>query len=881
MDLFCDAGNKMKIIKALHVSIWYCLLSVLISIAMYCNIFADQTQGMSYEERVDCQTAIEKIYWEHRIWPAENSAYKPSFDLIMPENIIRLKVEDILKKTQALDYYWQRPIEGFQLQAEMIRIAQYTKQPEILREIWKALDNSPQVIAECLARPVLVDRHIRVWYEQDERFAEQKLSFDDWWKKVQANFSTSIEELNYKYFLPQINDSSCIDDTWVPTEGPPEKRRYHTAVWTGVEMIIWGGEDSEYFNTGARYNPAVDYWVPVSLENCPQARYSHTAIWTGTEMVVWGGYSSSGYLSTGGRYNPASDSWIATSTLNAPQARMSHTAIWTGAEMIIWGGLSVSSTYLNTGGRYNPFADFWTSTNMVNVPVGRCYHSAIWTGNEMIIWGGASSYSTFLDTGGRYNPVTDNWNNISVLNVPQARERHTAIWTGTEMIIWGGDSGFSTFFNTGGKYNPLLDSWVATSMNDVPDVRNEHSAIWTGSEMIIWGGDNIASGYLDSGGRYNPGGNSWVATSMLNVPVARELHTAVWTGTEMIIWGGNGFNTGSRYNPTSDSWIPTSQNNVPSKGSVVASVWTGIELIVWGGTGGYEIYLNTGGKYNAVTDTWTATSLVDAPAARDLHTAIWTGTEMIIWGGKGSGSTNYFKSGGRYNPASDSWIATSTVNAPNGRRNHSAVWTGGEMIVWGGFYQDSSSHYVNTGGRYNPYLDSWIATTTINAPIPRENHTAVWTGNEMIVWGGLIYLYSDGNLYLSNGGKYNPVGDTWSLSTANNTPVGRIGHTAIWTGTEMIVWGGRYYSTSYYYLNSGGKYYPEIDSWISTPLLNAPAARYGHSAVWTGTEMIVWSGSASSYLKTGGRYNSSTDSWTATSITNAPLGRLNHAAAWT
>ena len=90
--------------------------------------------------------------------------------------------------------------------------------------------------------------------------------------------------------------------------------------------------------------------------------------------------------------------------------------------------------------------------------------------------------------------------------------------------------------------------------------------------------------------------------------------------------------------------------------------------------------------------------------------------------------------GGRYNPGTDSWIATSTANAPTGRRFHTAVWTGSEMIVWGGYDTDGA---LNTGGRYNPGTDSWIATSTTNAPIGRYNHTAVWTGSEMIVWGGL------------------------------------------------------------------------------------------------------------------------------------------------
>ena len=52
------------------------------------------------------------------------------------------------------------------------------------------------------------------------------------------------------------------------------------------------------------------------------------------------------------------------------------------------------------------------------------------------------------------------------------------------------------------------------------------------------------------------------------------------------------------------------------------------------------------------------------------------------------------------------------------------------MIVWGGF--SGIEREVNTGGRYNPSTDSWIATSTTNAPSRRDFHTAVWTGSRMI-----------------------------------------------------------------------------------------------------------------------------------------------------
>ena len=59
-----------------------------------------------------------------------------------------------------------------------------------------------------------------------------------------------------------------------------------------------------------------------------------------------------------------------------------------------------------------------------------------------------------------------------------------------------------------------------------------------------------------------------------------------------------------------------------------------------------------------------------------------------------------------------------------------------EMIIWGGEIYPITVDF-GTGGRYNPSTDTWTRTSTIGAPAPRALHAAVWTGSEMIVWGGL------------------------------------------------------------------------------------------------------------------------------------------------
>jgi hypothetical protein len=75
-----------------------------------------------------------------------------------------------VRNSQALEDYWQRPITPDQLQAQMERIANHTKQPAVLREVFAALGNDPFVIAECLARPVPAERLLTELYSHDQRF---------------------------------------------------------------------------------------------------------------------------------------------------------------------------------------------------------------------------------------------------------------------------------------------------------------------------------------------------------------------------------------------------------------------------------------------------------------------------------------------------------------------------------------------------------------------------------------------------------------------------------------------------------------------------------------------------------------------------------------
>jgi N-acetylneuraminic acid mutarotase len=165
------------------------------------------------------------------------------------------------------------------------------------------------------------------------------------------------------------------------------------------------------------------------------------------------------------------------------------------------------------------------------------------------------------------------------------------------------------------------------------------------------------------------------------------------------------------------------------------------KMLIWGGYNPSTQVGKSGGQYNAATDTWSAISTTSAPVERYDHVSVWANTKMFVWGGFGAGGS--LNSGGTYDPAGDTWSAMSTTNVPSARYAHSTVYDSGDdtVIVWGGY---TGTGYTNSGGTYRMANDDWCPTSTTNAPTARSNHTAVWTGTKMIIWGG--YNTSSGPL---------------------------------------------------------------------------------------------------------------------------------------
>ena len=223
----------------------------------------------------------------------------------------------------------------------MDRMAQHTKQPEVLRELFEALGNDPFVIAECLARADA----------RGAKLATVAPVKQSWVAKPETQVPITMAAVTANYTLPAIATPSggCIDDTWTPTSltnAPDARERSHGSVDRQRNDRLGDGVGAPSISTLAGdTTPAPTVGQRRAPSMRPTGRAVHTAVWTGSEMIVWGGSRLDGSSNTGGRYNPSTDSWIATTTSQRARCPIRFTRqSGRGSEMIVWGGTIAAGT---------------------------------------------------------------------------------------------------------------------------------------------------------------------------------------------------------------------------------------------------------------------------------------------------------------------------------------------------------------------------------------------------------------------------------------------------------------------------------------------------------------------------------------------------------
>jgi len=347
---------------------------------------------------------------------------------------------------------------------------------------------------------------------------------------------------------------------WSQLPAAPIPPRWQASVvWTGTEMLVWGGGSEvgaeTFLADGAAYNPTTGQWrmlPPGPLS----ARFGQAAVWDGTELLLWGGFTSpTAVAEDGASYDPATNAWR--SLPPAPlSARADALAVWTGASMIILGGGPAVPAggwdSIHDGAAYDPSTDAWTHIAGPAVPAGHGirWDGAMQAGNQLLAW---SDWATTTPCGANctlggggsdvfaFNEATGAWR-LMPPSSGALEGVEQLFWTGSVVIArggrWCGGCGGGPRPVVTAEYDPLSNRWTSVVADPLAWAsESELPSAWTGSALFSF---NQSTSALDPVHPLAPGdASAWDPTAgWVRLPSAPLTcgGPALWTGTEVLFY---------------------------------------------------------------------------------------------------------------------------------------------------------------------------------------------------------------------------------------------------------------------------------------------------------------------------------------------------------
>lgn len=303
---------------------------------------------------------------------------------------------------------------------------------------------------------------------------------------------------------------------------------------------------------------------------------------------------------------------------------------------------------------------------------------------------------------------------------------------------------------------------------------------------------------------------------------ARPYAASAWTGTEAVFWAGSSlsrgfaYSDGAAFDPTTDSWR---RLTVPGWGHPgLSSVFFDGEL--------YALAKGGGTRFDPVNGTW-----VDLPEVDDMYLAAAVATDDAVWG---LGPTSVNPAGqpdvaiARYEPSTESWVysrvfegtdETSAIVAGLTQLETQVIWAGEEIVAWngtqGGLAFDPATEQwrtitpptVASGAPTDGMLAVTDAGVALLAEVDRVNGQSQWdvalrVGEEWSWRDSRIPIQSPDTVSVVAAGDWvvifseldDPItvhvpSGEW-MKHDNGPLAGLTAPNAVWTGTQLVVWGG-------------------------------------------------------------------------------------------
>lgn len=331
------------------------------------------------------------------------------------------------------------------------------------------------------------------------------------------------------------------DRRWELTRGAPmPSREPEAVVWTGTQLLVWGGwNGARAFGDGAVWSAETGWREMADSPLRPRTAFSWT--WTGDQMLVWGGAAGPQHrervFADGASYDPKTDTWSAVAS-GPLRARQDADSIWTGEAWIVVGGYGATQPLESSAAPKVGVVEMSESCDGMT-----CEGSAGVSGGLPP----EAKQREFHDAA-RYDPATNRWTRIA----PAPRGRRLLAGVAYDRVISYGSRGYA-------EYVPGDDSWTRRGSPVVDANLSAWDAVAVGGRIVLLNsGPMVSMGDTDRPRRlrgvvYDDEHNLWDDLTEADTPQRHGAVVAV-VAKHVFVWGGSSVTTDISRGFRGDPW---------------------------------------------------------------------------------------------------------------------------------------------------------------------------------------------------------------------------------------------------------------------------------------------------------------------------------------
>ena len=312
---------------------------------------------------------------------------------------------------------------------------------------------------------------------------------------------------------------------WRTVTSPLGRRVNPNTMWTGAEVLVWGGDDGSGSGirlSGALFNPITGSWR--SIAPSPFNSSPVSAVWAQNRAVFANGEMVA-------NYEPATNRWTTGAT--GMKAKNAPLLVYTGTTVLGWYFEGLQGAVGASGFRIDPTTGVLDATPLPTPPRAVGYDAtSLWTDREWMIFPAGDSR-----VGMAFDPATNRWRELPT--APIEFVRRLIVWTGTEVIAYGIDPRRPDLVASV-AYEPSTNRW-----RSLADIRIPTTALKDGSEYSIdvprlaWTGSLVLllSSFDDPARAiYANDPHSGTAQPLPPLPSRVEIGAPLtWTGSDAIV----------------------------------------------------------------------------------------------------------------------------------------------------------------------------------------------------------------------------------------------------------------------------------------------------------------------------------------------------------